>query len=321
MKTVANALLAGALPAAAVLFAPATAEAHFVLNYPPSYMSQDVAGNPQKAMPCGIDSAALMSVPPPTATNAVTTFAPGQQVMLEFTEEVAHTGWYRVSISYKADLSDLTDPDYQVYAANSTQGVPGWSEDASIEDPTVPPVLLDGILKHEGTIATPHMWTYPLTIPDMPCDKCTLQVEQIMLDHPVNQADGQYTYHHCANIRIVAGADGGVTAKGADGGTIAVEPDSGIGTTAPFGSSSGTGSTSGGTASGGSTSGASGDDATTGNGSSDNGSSGEGSSGDAGNGSSGGCDASGRGTTAAAGLGLLAGAAVAGMRRRRRRPQ
>src|SRR6202034_1167269 len=101
--------------------------------------------------------------------------------------------------------------------------------DAGIEDPPVPPVVLDGVDKHlassETTLPTP--WTATLTIPTEPCAKCILQVEEIMLQHPVNQADGPFTYHHCANIVIAAGGDGGTIAMGADGGIKIVTLDSG----------------------------------------------------------------------------------------------
>jgi hypothetical protein len=309
-----------ALPAFALavgaLFVPTTAQAHFTLDYPPPWIVQDSFGDPQKASPCGTDSAS-----PGTPTGEITTFAPGQVITLKFTETVAHDGWYRISISYK-DRADLSDPPYQTYSSGLMSG---WSEDAGIEDPVVAPVVLDGILKHSGaTEQTPHSWSYPLTIPDEPCAKCTLQVEEIMLNHPVNQADGPFTYHHCADIAIVAGGDGGTTAKGADGGTIVVTvdggPPSGPGTATSSGGSIGSGS--GGSGSTGSASGATGDsegsDGTS-DGTGNGGSNGAGAS-DSGSSGSSGCDASGRGTTAAASLGLLVGAAIAGVRRRRRRP-
>jgi MYXO-CTERM domain-containing protein len=315
MKTIARigriaAGLAAPAAAAAVLFTSQSAEAHFQLLNPPPWIQQDFAGDPQKASPCGTDAQNAG-----TLTNDVTSYAPGQTVTLHFVETIAHDGWFRISLSYK-NRTDLNDPPYQTYASGI---MAGWSEDAGIENPAVPPVLVDGLFKHTAnSITTPKDYTYDLKLPMEPCDKCTLQVEQIMLNHPVNQTDGPFTYHHCADISIVAGADGGTTTMTSDGGRVAVSIDSGVEGTASSG-----GTTTGG--SNGSTGGSSGtgttdDDAggTAGQ-SSGSGSTGTSGTGDTG-GSSSGCAASGGGgtTTAAAGFGLLVGAVAAGMRRRRR---
>jgi uncharacterized protein (TIGR03382 family) len=296
-----------------VMLSSSTAEAHFRLLYPPQWIQEsDTLGDPQKAGPCGTDSTT-----PGTPTNDVTTFAPGQKITLHFIETISHDGWYRISLSY-ANRTDLTDPPYETNPPNciAKPGLNCLSVDAGIESPVVPPVLADGVLKHSASMTvTPKDWTYDLTLPTQPCAKCTLQVEEIMLNHGVNQADGPFTYHHCADIAIVAGGDGGTTTKGADGGAVVVEIDSGV-------SSSGTGGagTSSGTSSAGSSgagndasegAGTGGDDGGTGTSSGDN------SSGPSGGGS-GGCDASGRGTTPTAGFALLFGGIAAGLRRRRR---
>jgi uncharacterized protein (TIGR03382 family) len=307
----AAAMVAPAL-ALGVTLSSSTAAAHFRLLYPPQWIQEsDTLGDPQKAGPCGTDSQT-----PGTPTNDVTTFAPGQTITLQFTETIAHDGWYRISFSY-ANRTDLTDPPYQVYPASAGL-MAGWSEDAGIENPPVPPVLADGVFKHlAANTTTPKSYTYDLTLPTEPCTKCTLQVEEIMLNHPVNQTDGPFTYHHCADIAIVAGADGGTTTKGADGGTVVVTFDAGV---TGSGSSGGTGTPSG--SSGTTGTGSSGGDADawpgTGGGGTSASSGGNGSS--PSSGGSSGCDAAGRGTTAAAGLGLLVGAVAAGVRRRRPHP-
>jgi hypothetical protein len=304
--------------AASVLLSSSNAEAHFQLIYPPPWIQQDGLGDPQKASPCGTDSSTAG-----TATGDLTTFAPGQKITLQFIEEVAHDGWYRVSLSY-ANRTDLVDPTYETNPPGCLATSPGFgcnSVDAGIESPPIAPVLFDGILKHAGTITTPKTWTYDMTLPMETCTKCTLQVEQIMLNHPVNQADGPFTYHHCADIAIVAGVDGGTTTTTAkDGGTVVVAVDDGGAQNTVYGSSNG-GTIVGGSGGSGSTGTTEDSDAGTGTGS---GSTGTGSTtGDNGGGSSssnsGGCALSGRGTTtAAAGFGLLVGAVAAGFRRRRR---
>jgi hypothetical protein len=307
---------AACLAAAAVLLSSPNAEAHFQLLYPPPWITQDGLGDPQKAAPCGTDSQQ-----PGAPTNDVTTFAPGQTITLHMVEQVAHDGWYRVSVSY-ANRADLSDPPYETSPAGCTSGPFCTSIDAGIESPVVAPVIYDGILKHAASVTIPKDWTYSITLPTKPCDKCTLQVEEIMLNHGVNQADGPFTYHHCADIAIVANADGGTTTKGADGGTVPVTLEAGI-----AGGGSSSGGAPGGSSSGSTGAGSSGGDSDASDGTGEasgggsgvtSGGSGNGTSGSSG-GSSGGCDASGRGTTAVAGFGLLVGAIAAGLRRRRRR--
>ena len=299
--------------AAVTLLASSNAEAHFQLLYPPPWITQDSAGDPQKPGPCGVDAQN-----PGTPTNELTSFAPGQKITLHFVEVIPHDGWYRISISY-ANRADLADPPYQTNPAgcltNGTAGLLCNSVDAGIESPLVPPVVADGVNKHAGSgIVTPKDWTYDLTLPTQPCAKCTLQVEQIMLNHPVNVADGPFTYHHCADIAIVEGIEGGTTTNTVDGGTVIVPmDDGGNGSSGTGGTASGAGS-SGVGSSGAASSGAGASSGVSTSGASDGG----GSSGGGASGSSGGCAASGPGRTATAGVGLLLGALAAAFMRRKR---
>ncbi|MGH7272166.1 MAG: SCE4755 family polysaccharide monooxygenase-like protein [Polyangiaceae bacterium] len=286
------------------MLVPSVADAHFRLLYPPQWIQEsDTFGDPQKAAPCGVDSQATY-----TLTGDVTSFAPGQTIMLHWVETVPHDGWFRISLSY-ANRADLTDPPYQ------TDPLSGWSVDAGIEDPPVAPVLVDGLFKHTAaSISVPKDYTYALTLPMQPCVKCTLQIEQIMLNHPVNQTDGPFTYHHCADIAIVTGADGGTITTVPDGGKTVVPTPNADGGGAANGGGSG-GSTSGATSGSGSYGAADAGGAASGSapsgaaGANDN---------SAGSGA-GGCALSGRGTNTAAGLGLVAFGFAAIWRRRRRR--
>jgi len=207
------------------LLAPARSQAHFTLDAPPAWMSQDATGSPQKKGPCGDEGGG-------TATNIVTSFQAGETITLKWTERVAHDGWYRIALSYN-NRTDLTDPPYAINAA-------GNSTDAGIENPVMAPVLADGLFPHTAaSITIPKAYSYDLKLPQMSCAKCTLQVIQIMLNHPNNGGNG-YTYHHCADISIGPG----------DGGASAVL-DAGS-TDATLGGSSGAGSSGGSSSSGGS---------------------------------------------------------------------
>jgi hypothetical protein len=44
-----------------------------------------------------------------------------------------------------------------------------------------------------------------VTLPNISCKRCTLQVIQFMEQHGANNP-GNYTYHHCAIVEITADA-------------------------------------------------------------------------------------------------------------------
>jgi MYXO-CTERM domain-containing protein len=204
--------------------APATASAHFYIDYPdagvypgPSpepWWHQDGLGSPQKLGPCGDEDDATGTGGGPT--HAVTPYAPGQTVTLQWTEVISHAGWFRIALA--SDRKAFVDPPIQVDSN-------GNSADAGIEDPPVPPVIADGIYKH--AIGASKTWPpYTITLPTTPCAKCTIQIIQVMLDHPSNlgnlpdgapNPDG-FLYHHCIDISIGA-ADGGGMVAGDAGGT------------------------------------------------------------------------------------------------------
>ena len=184
-----------------------SARAHFRLDAPAAATSQDASGSPQKLGPCGDEAGGK-------ATGIVTQFQPGETITVQWTEIVAHDGWYRIALSYRGG-ADLIDPPV-VIASN------GASADAGVEAPPIAPVLADGLFRHLSAGAAGKQYTYSLKLPSVPCAQCTLQVIQYMNGHGSNlpnfpdggiNPDG-YFYHHCANISI-AGADAGI---GNDGG-------------------------------------------------------------------------------------------------------
>ena len=119
---------------AAVLLAPATANAHIYIDYPdaayypgPSptpWWHEDQFGLPQKLGPCGDEDDATDAGGGPTF--AVTPYVAGQTVTLQWTEVISHAGWFRIALA--ADRNDFVDPPIQVDSN-------GNSADAGIEDP------------------------------------------------------------------------------------------------------------------------------------------------------------------------------------------
>ena len=75
------------------------------------------------------------------------------------------------------------------------------SVSAEIMSPVAPPVLVDGLWPHQAKTAEPL--ETDVTLPNINCKSCTLQVMQFMEQHGVNNP-GQFSYHHCAVLKITA---------------------------------------------------------------------------------------------------------------------
>jgi hypothetical protein len=181
------------------MFVSHFASAHFVLQAPPSWMSQDSTGSPQKMGPCGDEGGG-------TPSNIVTPFAPGQTITVTIKEAVFHPGHYRIALSTNSRSELPADPT--VTAGSTPCGT------TVVESPAVFPVLADGILDHSAAFSGPQ--SVQVTLPsNITCTKCTLQVIEFMSDHPLNNPGGCF-YHHCADISIQSTGTGG---SGAGGGS------------------------------------------------------------------------------------------------------
>ncbi len=190
------------------ILAPSTAEAHFKLTAPPSWLSQDSVGGPQKNGPCAAVPNTGLGDSTGTPTKVVTVLQSGQMVPVSVAVTVGHPGWFRIALvegpSSSQTLSTLADPQAQA-GTNCTPAIlknPVWS-------PTQP-ILADGL--PAGSTATTQQTgnqTFQVTIPTTAtCTStkpCTLQVIMVMTDHPSNDC----YYHHCADISTGSDADAG----------------------------------------------------------------------------------------------------------------
>jgi hypothetical protein len=172
------------LPVLSVLiFVPGAAEAHIKLLEPASWTTENFLGDPQKESPCGGERG--------TPTGAVTQFRPGETITVRWEETIYHPGHYR--IAFAMNRAELIDP---VVTLDANQ----ISVSATIQDPPVAPVLLDGLFPRTSQSGSPGtVFEQQVTLPNMPCMGCTLQVIQFMAGHgPPN-----YIYYHCATIDLV----------------------------------------------------------------------------------------------------------------------
>ena len=179
----------------------AEADAHFVLVSPAPSIVQNRLGDPQKVAPCGgVSANPGRGTPanPGVPSGAVTDIKGGSSFHVLLSETVFHPGHYRVALAKSA--ANLP-PDPKVTTRDSDRGP--WSVSAEIQSPALPPLLADGLFAH--TERPTGLVEADITIPNVNCRNCVLQVIQFMADHGKNP-DGDFSYHHCATVNITADA-------------------------------------------------------------------------------------------------------------------
>jgi hypothetical protein len=154
------------LAATLVLAGPALA--HVRLESPASRY-----GDEMKLRPCGINGG--------LRTTRVTTVRPGQVVNVVFDEFIDHPGYFRIAF----------DP-----AGDSALGPPVWNGSAFVNPPDVN-VLVDHISNPPGLTHG----DVQVTLPNIECDTCTLQLIQVMTDKPPFDGLDDF-YYQCADLRL-----------------------------------------------------------------------------------------------------------------------
>lgn len=176
------------------LIATSSASAHARFNPSKPLKPRNVSSG-LKSGPCGGVA----------ASTERTTFAPGQQVTVEWEETINHPGWFRIAFSPSNDLG---------FDANVLK-------DDIIDTQTGPVDYND-----PGTY---HQYSTTITLPQTTCETCTLQLIQYMTEN-----DPPSKYYSCADIRIVEG--GGESGDADTSGTDATpdpETDAGSETDTP----------------------------------------------------------------------------------------
>jgi hypothetical protein len=171
-----------------------TAQAHFKLLQPASWIDEDDRGNPQKLAPCGGTIA-----DPGTRSGAVTEVRGGEMLHVVVNETVYHPGHFRIALARRPNwLPD--DP-----AATLKQSERGLvSDTAEIVENPEPPIIVDGLWPHRERHT--GLWETDIEVPNIDCEGCFLQVIQFMAEHP-GFSEGGFSYHHCARLNITADPD------------------------------------------------------------------------------------------------------------------
>ncbi|MDB5741164.1 MAG: hypothetical protein JWP16_2204 [Alphaproteobacteria bacterium] len=172
---------------------PAASQAHFRLLAPPSWIAENALGDPQKAAPCGGTNADYGK-----PTYAVTDVKGGTALHVKVQETVYHPGHYRIALAVNSPTELPVDPKATTMTDDKGKVM---SVSAEVMNPVAPPVLVDGLWPHNDHML--RTLDTDVTLPNINCKSCTLQVIQFMEEHGVNNP-GQYSYHHCAILHITA---------------------------------------------------------------------------------------------------------------------
>jgi len=189
MKHFARFLLAFAV---LMVVVPAAVHGHFRLIEPASWIVENERGDPQKAGPCGGTNTDWGK-----PSNVLGKAVGGQKLHIKVQETIYHPGHYRVALAVSSPTELPLDP--QATTRDTEKGP--YSVSAVIQNPPQIPVLADGLFVHTAKADTP--FETDVTLPNISCKRCTLQVIQFMEQHAVNNP-GMFTYHHCAVLQITA---------------------------------------------------------------------------------------------------------------------
>ncbi len=158
----------------AALSVPVGVSAHLELTEPVSRYGGDVL----KYGPCGVRDG--------ERTENVTVFEPGETIEVRWNEYVDHPGHYRVAFDADGD-DDFVDPATMMeFDSNEA-------------------VLLDGI---EDGARELFEYAVTVTLPDVECERCTLQVIQVMYDKMPYTTPGNDIYYQCADLVLRAAEPG-----------------------------------------------------------------------------------------------------------------
>lgn len=172
----------------------ATANAHFKLLEPASWIDEDDRGDPQKLAPCGgtIDN-------PGVRSGTVTDVDGASMLRVIVDETIYHPGHFRIALARSPNWL----PDDPVATMKDSERGPR-SDRAAIAEDGQAPIIVDGLWEHYERHT--GIWETEIQIPNIDCEGCFLQVIQFMSEHP-GFREGGFSYHHCAILNISADED------------------------------------------------------------------------------------------------------------------
>lgn len=209
---------------ALVLFTASAASAHVRIVSPTPRTTSEL-----KDRHCGLTGS--------TRAN-VQTFPPGATVHLVWDEYIQHPGWFRISFQQNGEIFEIPPESDGPTGGGAPSNYPTENLTGMTDAGTGSLILADRIA--DGTLSM------DVTLPNVQCDNCTLQLIQMMTDKPPYTTDtaSNDIYFACVDLVLSATApDAAPATPDADPGNPG-NPDAGGG----GGGASGGCSTSGGSA-------------------------------------------------------------------------
>lgn len=178
----------------------ASASAHVDLLEPSPRLAGSEGGIQLKNGPCGQTANAR--------TDNVTVYEPGSTITVRWEEYLDHPSYYRVAFDVDGD------DDFPVRSDMD-------AVDPSRDDPEAENPIGQVVLAYLYEDVPQSVYEMDVTLPDVECDNCTLQLIQFMYDKVGNRQDDEY-YFQCADIVLeyseAPGEGGAGGASGAAGG-------------------------------------------------------------------------------------------------------
>ena len=205
-----------ALLVASTLAWASPAAAHLDMTDPPPRLGGRAGRTQLKNGPCGQSTNAR--------TDNVTVYEPGATITVRWDEYINHPSYYRISFDVDGD------DDFPIRA--DMDSVIRTGDDPAAANP-VGDVVLMYVTETPGTSS----YAVDVTLPDVECENCTLQVIQFMYDKLGDGRDNEY-YFQCADIALRAagttpdaGSSSGSDAGAGGGGDAGVGPGADAGST------------------------------------------------------------------------------------------
>lgn len=177
----------------------------------------------QKYGPCGVTGG--------TRSQNVCSFRPGATITVAWDETIDHPGHFRIAF----------DED----------GVDGLIDPTGYEDFDNSPAVLEDNIPDRDVSGADSAYSMQVTLPDVECQNCTLQLIQVMTDKmPWGPGGGNDIYYQCADIVLSASAPAEPEPGCAPGATGGNDGGPGGADAAPAGGDAGVAADEGGCAAG-----------------------------------------------------------------------
>lgn len=184
--------------ALAVLLVPAAASAHIRITSPTPRSADQL-----KQRHCGLTGGARANVQ---------TYRPGAPLHLVWDEYVVHPGWFRISFQQNGDTFEIPPASNGPTGSGAASNYP--TEDLTGKtDPATGSLIIADRIMH-GTSS------FDLTLPNVECSNCTLQLIQMMTDKPPYATDttSDDIYFQCVDLVLTASAPPPDAGDGGGGG-------------------------------------------------------------------------------------------------------